>query len=89
MKRKRVKVKPMKNVILLSGLLAFSTSASADIVHKFKNPSFSGVGTGFHYLTIENQDHSRKKAIEDALEVARKILQKEKQRTQRQNLSET
>lgn len=67
----------MKNVILLSGLLAFSTSASADIVHKFKNPSFSGVGTGAHYLTIENQEHSRKKAIEDALESARKAAERE------------
>lgn len=67
----------MKNVILLSGLLAFSTSVSADIVHKFKNPSFSGVGTGAHYLTIENQEHSRKKAIEDALEAARKAAERE------------
>lgn len=67
----------MKNVILLSGLLAFSTIASADIVHKFKNPSFSGVGTGAHYLTIENQEHSRKKAIEDALEAARKAAERE------------
>lgn len=67
----------MKNIILLSGLLAFSTIASADIVHKFKNPSFSGVGTGAHYLTIENQEHSRKKAIEDALEAARKAAERE------------
>lgn len=67
----------MKNIILLSGLLAFSIGASADIVHKFKNPSFSGVGTGAHYLTIENQEHSRKKAIEDALEAARKAAERE------------
>lgn len=65
MKRKREKVKPMKKLFLISGLLAFSTGASSDIVQKFKNPSFSGVGTGIHYLTIENQEHSRKKAIED------------------------
>ena len=44
-------------------LLGVSNSALADeIVHKFKNPSFSGVGTGAHYLTIENQEFSRKKA---------------------------
>ena len=67
----------MKNIILLSGLLAFSIGASADIVHKFKNPSFSGVGTGAHYLTIENQEHSRKKTIEDALEAARKAAERE------------
>lgn len=67
----------MKNIILLSGLLAFSIGASADIVHKFKNPSFSGIGTGAHYLTIENQEHSRKKTIEDALEAARKAAERE------------
>lgn len=48
-----------------------------EIVHKFKNPSFSGIGTGAHYLTIENQEHARKKAIEDALEAARKAAQRE------------
>ena len=31
--------------------------------HKFKNPSFSGVGTSAHYLTIENQEKTRKDAI--------------------------
>jgi hypothetical protein len=77
MKRKREKVKPMKKLFLISGLLAFSTGASSDIVQKFKNPSFSGVGTGAHYLTIENQEHSRKKAIEDALESARKAAERE------------
>ena len=38
---------------------------------------FSGVGTGAHYLTIENQEFSRKKAIEDALESARKAIERE------------
>ena len=47
-------------------LLGVSNSVLLDeIVHKFKNPSFSGVGTSAHYLTIENQEFSRKKAIED------------------------
>jgi len=59
-------------------VLLFVGSVSAEpIVHKFKNPSFSGVGTGAHYLTIENQEHSRKKAIEDALEAARRAAQRE------------
>ena len=59
-------------------LLGVSNSVLADeIVHKFKNPSFSGVGTGAHYLTIENQEFSRKKAIEDALEAARKAAERE------------
>ena len=52
-----------------------------EIVHTFKNPSFSGVGTGAHYLTIENQEHSRKKAIEDSLEAARKAAEREAENT--------
>ena len=35
---------------LSQGLLA------DEIKHKFKNPSFSGIGSGAHYLTIENQE---------------------------------
>ena len=62
---------------LLSLSLLIALPSSADIVHKFKKPSFSGVGTGAHYLTIENQEHSRKKAIEDALEAARKAAERE------------
>ena len=67
----------MKNsifaLILLSGIV------QADIVFEFKNPSFSGVGTGAHYLTIENQEHSRKKAIEDAEEKQDYIDKKEEE----------
>ena len=44
-------------VILVLGV---SPTATADeLVHKFKNPSFSGIGTSAHYLTIENQEKSR------------------------------
>ena len=62
--------------------IAFISRASADeIVHTFKNPSFSGIGQGAHYLTIENQEHARKKAIEDALEAARKAAEREADNT--------
>lgn len=64
------------------GLLLLSPFALATpIVQEFKNPSFSGVGTGAHYLTIENQEHSRKKSIEDALEAARKAAEREAENT--------
>ena len=47
-----------------------------ELVHKFKSPSFSGIGTSSHYLTIENQEFSRKKAIQDDIEAA--LLQAER-----------
>ena len=80
----------MKSNLEVAGLLIIfgislygvSPQVSADeIVHKFKNPSFSGVGTGAHYLTIENQEHSRKKAIEDALEAAKNAAEREAENT--------
>ena len=41
-----------------------------ELVHTFKNPSFSGVNQSSHYLTIENQEKSRKDAIQDDIEAA-------------------
>lgn len=68
--------------LLVGAVLFFVQRAEADeIVHQFKNPSFSGIGTGAHYLTIENQEHSRKKAIEDALEAARKAAERAEDNT--------
>lgn len=52
--------------------------AQADqLVHKFKSPSFSGIGTGAHYLTIENQEKSRKDKIRDDIESALKAAERE------------
>ena len=67
----------MKIAILTSLILISASLGATPIVHEFKNPSFSGKGTGAHYLTIENQEHSRKKAIEEALEAARRAAERE------------
>ena len=62
----------MKSLLkLLIPILILLTSNSAfgqQIRHEFKNPSFSGVGTSAHYLTIENQERSRQKEISRRLE---------------------
>ena len=70
----------MKKIITLILLIPL-TSHSSEITFGFKSPSFSGVGTGSHYLTIENQEHSRKKSIEDALEAAQKAAEREADNT--------
>ena len=55
--------------MICSTLLALSNPANAtEIVHQFKNPSFSGIGAGAQWLTIENQETSRRKAIQDKIE---------------------
>lgn len=57
----------MKKILLLCLLLPTPALAS-EIVFQFKNPSFSGQGAGAQWLTIENQESNRKKAIQDKLE---------------------
>ena len=42
-----------------------NTAAADEITHRFKNPSFSGIGTSAHYLTIENQERTRSDAIRE------------------------
>ena len=83
MKRKNANEKDTIASAAVAGLfiffaLAFASNLHAsELVFKFKNPSFSGIGTGAHYLTVENQEQSRRKAIEDALAAAEKAAQRE------------
>ena len=66
-------------VILLSIL---STEIRADeLTHKFKSPSFSGISTSSHYLTIENQEKSRRDAIQKDIESAILAAQREAENT--------
>jgi hypothetical protein len=51
----------------------FASEALADqIVHQFKNPSFSGVATSSHYLTIDEQEKTRRDEIAEEVESALK-----------------
>jgi len=54
---------------------------SDEMVHQFKNPSFSGEGTSSHYLTIENQEFSRKEAIREELRAFKEELEREAENT--------
>lgn len=51
------------------------------IEHKFKSPSFSGIGQSSHYLTIENQETSRKEAIKQELEDLQEQLERDAENT--------
>ena len=53
---------------LLLPLLLSSPAHASELVFQFKNPSFSGINTGSQWLTIENQETNRKKAIKDKIE---------------------
>ena len=51
------------------------------MVHKFKNPSFSGNNTSSHYLTIENQEFNRKEAIREEIKAYQEELAREADNT--------
>ena len=48
--------------IIFSGVFVQNIFAD-EIVHKFKSPSFNGIGVSNYWLTIENQEFSRKADI--------------------------
>jgi len=63
-------------------LLVIAVDIRADeMTHKFKNPSFSGVGTSSHYLTIENQEFNRKEAIREEIQAYVEDLEREAENT--------
>ena len=43
---------------------------SDELLYKFKNPSFSGANTSSHYLTIENQETTRRQKIAEDIQSA-------------------
>ena len=70
--------------LMFMGLVMFigivATNLKADqIVHKFKSPSFNGVGTSSHYLTIENQEFSRKLTIKEEIKALQDEIEREKE----------
>lgn len=70
-------------VLFLSTILVLwwcKETTAGDLVHKFKSPSFSGVGTSSHFLTIENQEFTRKAEIK-----AKKIAAEEKELSAKRN----
>ena len=74
MKRRKI------NEIIILSFFVLPTYAD-EIVHQFKNPSFSGIGTSAHYLTIENQEKSRRDQIQEDIEAAIRAAEREAENT--------
>ena len=68
-------------VVFLFSILAVNNIHGDEMVHKFKNPSFSGIGTSSHYLTIENQEFSRKMTIKEELKAIQEQIERDKENT--------
>lgn len=69
-------------LLVFFGLLILTNPLWADqIVHKFKNPSFSGINTSSHYLTIENQEFNRKMSIKEEIKALQEQIERDKENT--------
>ena len=62
------------SITILVALWAHTQVHATDLVFKYKSPSFNGIGTSAHYLTIENQEFSRKQALKEKKEAAERQL---------------
>ena len=63
-------------------LLGFTATATGDeIVQGFKSPAFSGIGTSSHYLTIDEQEKTRRDEITEDIENALKEAEREADNT--------
>ena len=88
MTKEKIKEKKEKDVIIklcaVIGVMLFigvfcQNLWSDTITFKFKNPSFSGINTSSHYLTIENQEFSRKLTIKEEIKALQEEIEREKE----------
>ena len=77
-KNNLIKIMVGIGLVLMLGVLTQSVWAD-QITHKFKSPSFNGVNTSSHYLTIENQEFNRKQTIKDELKAAIEEAERDKE----------
>ena len=56
------------NKWLITISLFASPVVASDLVFQFKNPSFNGIGQSAHYLTIDEQERSRKQSLREEAE---------------------
>ena len=72
----------MKISVKISVLVLFASNLVADeISFRFKSPSFSGVNSSSHYLTIENQENTRRQSIKDEIQAYQDELAREADNT--------
>ena len=61
--------------------LGIGHALASPLQHEFKSPSFNGINQSSHYLTVENQETSRKAAIKAEIEDLQKQLERDANNT--------
>ena len=67
-------------VLLLIGIFVVNIKADT-ITFKFKSPSFNGVGTSSHYLTIDSQTYTREMTIKEELKALQDQIKRDAENT--------
>ena len=68
-------------VVLLLGTIIGTQLQADEIKFGFKSPSFSGVGTSSHYLTIDSQEVSKKDALKAEIKALADAAKREEENT--------
>jgi curli production assembly/transport component CsgF len=71
----------MKTIIISVLASIAASTASAQLVHQFNSPAFSGQGYSSHVLTIEQLEASRRKTIADAQKAAQEKAERDAKNT--------
>jgi len=70
----------MKTLLMAISFFAFPVQAT-DLVFRFNSPAFNGIGQSAHYLTVDEQERSRKAAILEEIESRANELLREAENT--------
>lgn len=63
--------------ILVAAAIFFPATVSADLIHQFKNPSFSGSGYSQHVLSLEQLEFNRRTDIQDEIKAEQSRIERE------------
>ena len=84
--REKIKAMSTDRILLVYSVVSlavlsfifFSKPVQGDeILYGFKSPSFSGINSSSHYLTIENQEATRKQAVKEEIQAALEAVERE------------
>ena len=71
----------MRTIIITVLASTIASTASAQLVHQFNSPAFSGQGYSSHVLTIEQLEATRKKSVTDAQRAAQDKAERDAKNT--------
>ena len=81
MGKKEIRILVLLGAAVVLGAWLVESVRASSLTFSFHSPSFSGVGTSSHYLTIENLEKSRKQSLIDKADAEERRLENELKNT--------